>query len=329
MLRQALGSFGLEPDVDLAVMQPDQSLAGLTGRLFAEVDRVLGAEHPDWVVVQGDTTTAFVTAMAAYYRRCAIGHVEAGLRTGNRWAPFPEEVNRSVIGLVADLHFAPTERAAKTLRTEGVSPESIVVTGNTAVDAVLWARDRLGGSVPKLLPPDVIDRVGESRPMMLVTCHRRESFDQRLESMCKAVRQVVDDVRDLAVVCPVHLNPNVRGRVHAILGGHERIVLTEPVDYLSMVWLMDRARLILTDSGGIQEEAPTLGKPVLVMRDATERPEAVETGAARIVGTDQAVVAAAALELVTSDAAYEALRPRHNPFGDGHAAERIAERLLA
>lgn len=326
MLRQALSAFDLSPDIELAVMEPGQGLGQLTSRLFAALDRMLADEHPDWVVVQGDTTSAYVAAVVAFYRMAMVAHVEAGLRTHDRHAPFPEEVNRRSITVVADLHFAPTEGAADNLRREGVAPSAIRVTGNTAVDAVLWARRRLAGSPPPSLPGQ-LSEVLVGRRLVLVTGHRRESFGPGLRSICQAVRDLADRFDDIVVVYPVHLNPEVRRHTDEVLGGHRRVVLLEPLEYLTMVWLLERSHLILTDSGGIQEEAPSLAKPLLILRTSTERPEAIEAGGAVLVGADRERIVATASRLLASDAAYDSLRPRWNPFGDGKAGVRIVDAL--
>ncbi len=326
MLRQALEAFGLSADVELAVMEHAQGLSALTSRLFVGLDEVLAVRQPDWVVVQGDTTSAYVGATAAFYRRIRVAHVEAGLRTGDRRAPFPEEVNRRAITLVADLHFAPTAAAAANLCREGVAESAVVLTGNTAVDALGWARDLVRGTTPASLPSDLPALI-EGRRLVLVTGHRRESFGTGLDNICRAVQDLAERFEDTVFVYPVHLNPDVVRPVKAILGGLPRVILLGPVEYLAMVWLLDRAHLVLTDSGGIQEEAPTFAVPVLVLRDATERPEMVEAGGALVVGADRERIVAAAGELLASDAAHAALRPRFNPFGDGKAAQRIANAL--
>jgi UDP-N-acetylglucosamine 2-epimerase len=327
MLRQALEAFGLTADVELAVMEEAQGLAALTSRLFAGLDEVLAVHEPDWVVVQGDTTSAYVGAMAAFYRHIRLAHVEAGLRTGDRHAPFPEEVNRRAIALVADVHFAPTAGAAANLSREGVADAAVVVTGNTAVDALGWARGLVRASLPPSLPLD-LPAVLEGRRLVVVTGHRRESFGPGLEGICRAVQDLAARFEDAVFVYPVHLNPEVVRPVQAILGDLPRVVLLGPVEYLAMVRLLDRAHLVLTDSGGIQEEAPTFAVPVLVLRDTTERPEMVEAGGALVVGTDREGIVAAASELLGSDAAHAALRPQRNPFGDGKAAQRIADALV-
>jgi UDP-N-acetylglucosamine 2-epimerase len=253
---------------------------------------VLSRHEPDWVVVQGDTTSAYVGAMTAFYRRIRVAHVEAGLRTGDRTAPFPEEVNRLAISLVGDLHFAPTAGAAANLLQEGVAESAIVVTGNTAVDALEWARSLVRATPPTSLPPDLPEFL-EGHRLVLVTGHRRESFGAGLRSICQAVRDLAERFEDVVFVYPVHLNPDVLRPVNTILGDHPRVILLGPVDYLAMVWLLNRSHIILTDSGGIQEEAPTFGVPLLVLRETTERPEMVEAGGALVVGADRGRIVAA------------------------------------
>jgi UDP-N-acetylglucosamine 2-epimerase len=324
MLDQVLALFGIVPDYDLKLMQPDQSLSQLTAGLFTGLDRVLGEVEPDWVLAQGDTTTAMVAAIVAYYHRRKFGHVEAGLRTGDKYRPFPEEVNRRLADVVADAHFAPTERARKALLLEGVPETSIHVTGNTVVDAVReitarpydWKDGPLAG-----LPSD--------RRLVLITAHRRESFGGPFREICLAIRDLARafDGQGVDFVYPVHLNPNVRKPVGEILSGVPNVHLITPLDYLALVHLMGRSELILTDSGGIQEEAPGLGVPVLVMRETTERPEGVEAGVARLVGTQRARIVAEAERLLGDPAARAAMITRTNPYGDGQAAARIASIL--
>lgn len=328
MLAQALVPFDIRPDVDLQVMRDDQTLAGLSARLFEAIDRQLAATTPDWLLVQGDTTTAYVAAMCAFYRGVRVGHVEAGLRTHDRAAPFPEEINRVMIGRVADLHFAPTLRAAENLRHEGVLPGVIHVTGNTSVDAVMWARDRVHERWVTGAPADVPPLPGDQR-LVLMTGHRRESFGAGLKEICLAVRRLVEEHDDIAVIYPVHLNPNVDGPVRRLIGDHPRIHLCAPVGYLELVWLLDRAYLVVTDSGGIQEEAPSFRKPVLVTRKSTERPEAVDVGCARLVGTNGAELLARASKLLESRREYDSMIRDENPFGDGKAATRIVDALAS
>jgi len=326
MVQQALDAFGLQLDLQFDAMASAKTLGRLTARLFDDLDQVLEAEGPDWVLVQGDTTSAMVGAMSAFYRRIKVGHVEAGLRTYRRWSPFPEEVNRTVIDLVADLLFAPTKQSADNLRRAGVGERAIHVTGNTVVDALLWASQELGEYVPSGLDPELARFIDQKR-LVLVTSHRRESFGEGLENVCRALLGTVELYPDARIVYPVHLNPNVRGPVYRLLGGHPRIRLLEPVGYLPLVWLMQHSYCIFTDSGGIQEEAPSLGKPVLIMRDTTERPEVVEAGCARLVGTRTEGILRGARELFEDRAAYDVMARVKNPFGDGRAAERIVQLL--
>lgn len=326
MAEQAMREFGVTPDVTLDAMSSGRSLGQLSSRLFSDLDKVLDEERPDWLLVQGDTTSAMVGALSAYYHRIQIGHVEAGLRTGDRWAPFPEEINRTVIGDVADLHFAPTGRAADNLKASGVKLEQIHITGNTVVDALLWVRNKMENEVPAEVSADLLESI-EGHRLILVTSHRRESFGSGLENICRALRETAQKHPDVAIVYPVHLNPNVRDPVHRILGGEARIHLIEPVGYRALVYLMGRSYCIFTDSGGIQEEAPSLGKPVLIMREVTERPEVIEAGCARLVGTSAETIAKAGTELLTNREVYEKMARVKNPFGDGRAAERIVSLL--
>ncbi len=328
MLDQVLALFRIEPDHDLGVMQPGQDLTGVTAALLQGLGPVIEAERPDRVLVHGDTTTTFAAALAAYYQRVPVGHVEAGLRTGNRYSPWPEEMNRCLAGALTDLHFAPTNGARDNLLREGVAPERITVTGNTVVDALLTIVARLRGSADIVTPenPDLASLAPERR-LIVVTGHRRESFGRGFQRLCEALRHLADRP-DVQVVYPVHLNPNVLGPVRAALGEHPHVHLLPPMDYLPFVGLLDRADIVITDSGGIQEEAPSLGKPVLVTRDTTERPEAVEAGTVRLVGTDVERIVAETELLLDDPAWYERMARAHNPYGDGHAAGRIVERLL-
>jgi UDP-N-acetylglucosamine 2-epimerase (non-hydrolysing) len=324
MLDQVLDLFEISPDYDLDLMRPDQSLAGLTAAVFSDLEPVLDRANPDWLVIQGDTTTVMAAALLAYYHRINIGHVEAGLRTGDKWQPFPEEINRRVAGAVADLHFAPTEWARRNLLAEGVQSDRVFVTGNPVIDALLQV-----ASLPYEFDRPPLDRLPADRKLVLLTAHRRESFGAPFERMLGAVRKLAKQFAGrIVIVYPVHLNPNVQVPAERILGGIENVHLVEPLAYLPMVHLMKRARLILTDSGGIQEEAPALGVPVLVLRDKTERPEAIESGTAKLVGTDPDRVFEAAAQLIMEDDEYQKMAQAASPYGDGHAAERIAELLL-
>jgi UDP-N-acetylglucosamine 2-epimerase len=325
MLDQMLALFDLHPDHDLAVMQPDQDLFDLTARTLTRLRPVLDAERPAAVVIQGDTTTAFAAALAAFYRRIPVAHVEAGLRTPERYDPFPEEMNRRLTTRLATWHYAPTPRAAAALAAEGIPAEHILMTGNTIVDALQGVVARLDREPP---PAAVSAERLAGRRLLLVTGHRRENFGEGLRNICLALREIAGRYPDVLVVYPVHLNPAVQRAVGAVLAGEPNIVLTPPLDYLPFTDLMRRAYLILTDSGGIQEEAPSLGVPVLVMRDTTERPEAIEAGTAHLIGTHTAAIVAAAARLLDDPAAHAEMRTPHNPFGDGHAAARIAAHLV-
>lgn len=322
LLDDVLRVFAITPEHDLNVMTEDQTLADVTARCVQGIDRILAEERPDLVVAQGDTTTVLTSALAAYYQRIPFAHVEAGLRTGDKYAPFPEELNRRLVGALADLHFAPTEGAAENLRHEGVAESGIHVTGNTVVDAVRAIASRTSGS--EALPAEVETFLRGIPRMILVTAHRRESFGEPFESLCLAMRDLVARHDDVGIVYPVHPNPNVRRAVNAHLRDLDRVLLLEPVDYLKFVHLMQRATLILTDSGGVQEEAPSLRKPVLVMREKTERPEGVRAGVARLVGTDRTRIVEEASRILESPEEYGKMIAARNPYGDGHAGARIA-----
>ncbi len=321
MMDQVLSVFGLEPDYDLDIMRPDQSPFEVTARVLARLRPVLERERPDWVVVQGDTTTAFASALTAFYLNLPVAHIEAGLRTYDKYQPFPEELNRHMISVLADLHFAPTERSAQNLLREGVPSGAIRVTGNTVIDALLAIAD-----MPAPPMPSFVEEPGAGR-LLLVTAHRRENWGEPMHRICIALRRLVERHPDIEVAFAVHPNPRVRSVVREVLGGVGRIHLLEPLDYVAFVHLMKRAYLILTDSGGIQEEAPSLGKPVLVLREVTERPEGVEAGVLKVVGTDVEAIVKEASLLLEDDAAYHAMAQRRNPYGDGRASERIVEAL--
>ncbi len=325
MLAQALGVFELVPDSDLQVMRANQDLAGLTARLVEGLDENYKRLKPDVVLVQGDTTTVLAGTLAAFYRRIPVGHVEAGLRTHDFNAPWPEEMNRVLADRAATWCFAPTELSRRNLLAEGVPSDRVTVTGNTVIDALLWVREKVRGRTPEL--PDGIADFAASHRTILVTAHRRESFGEGFERMCRAMLTIVERFPDAGIIYPVHLNPNVREPVGRLLGGHPRIRLVEPLAYEPFVWLMDRAVFALTDSGGVQEEAPSLGKPVLVMRDTTERPEGVEAGTARLVGTSVERIVEESSRLLSDPAEYARRAKIANPYGDGRAAERIAQTL--
>jgi len=328
MLDQVLNLFELRPDIDLNLMRPDQSLAAITAEVVSEMEYVLEAEKPDVVVIQGDTTTVMATALAAFYKKIAIAHVEAGLRSGDIYSPYPEEMNRRVVSMVASYHFAPTLRAVDNLLKEGVPKDRIFLTGNTVIDALKMIVARPAPEeAQRILRLAGCDGAYPPKRLILVTAHRRENFGKRLENVCKALRKIVENSPDVAMVYPVHMNPNVRKPVEKTLKGLDRMVLTEPVSYDVLAHLMQKAYMIMTDSGGIQEEAPALGKPVLVMREETERPEGIEAGTARLVGTNEERIVEEAEKLLHDREAYDAMAKAINPYGDGHAAERIVKVL--
>ena len=338
MLDQVLSLFQIHPQHDLDLMREDQSLAHITSEALTGLTTVLDKERPDVVLVQGDTTTAMASALAAYYQRTPIGHVEAGLRTGDKYNPFPEEINRIFVDHLSDLCFAPTEQAKENLLQEGIAPGKVHVTGNTVVDALLNTVQHLAKDPSTLrsnglldgLPPWLLQHNWsgpDGRRLVLVTGHRRESFGKDLESICYALRQIVQRNEDAEVVYPVHLNPNVREPVHRIIGGEERVHLLEPLAYAPFIWLMSQAYLVLTDSGGIQEEGPTLGIPTLVMRKTTERPEGIDARTALLVGVETDSIVDAAQRLLDDQALYKSMANAHNPFGDGQASRRIADVL--
>ncbi|MDR2051750.1 MAG: UDP-N-acetylglucosamine 2-epimerase (non-hydrolyzing) [Deltaproteobacteria bacterium] len=326
MLAQALADFGETPDINLDVMTVGQSLAGLSARLFEAVDGLLALERPAAILAQGDTTTVQVAALCAFYRRIPVGHVEAGLRSRDLSAPFPEELNRRIAGLVSTLHFAPTNRARDNLLAEGVPAENLLVTGNTVIDALLWMREQVRRAPPPL-PARIEEALAAGRRIVLVTGHRRENFGEGFRNICAALRELALSFQDARIVYPVHLNPQVRGEVLRSLGGTPGVILEEPLTYKPFVRLMDASHIILTDSGGIQEEGPSLGKPVLVMREVTERPEGVEAGVNKLVGTDPRRIVDETTRLLKDDAAYGRMAQARNPYGDGHAAGRIADFL--
>ncbi|MEJ5240120.1 MAG: UDP-N-acetylglucosamine 2-epimerase (non-hydrolyzing) [Anaerolineales bacterium] len=323
MLDQVLDLFRIRPDYDLNLMREDQSLGELAAAIFTHLEPVLEDFRPDWVLVQGDTTTVAITALVAYYHRIRVGHVEAGLRTYDKWQPFPEEINRRIAGVIADLHFAPTEWARRNLLREGIPEANILVTGNPVIDALQYVAAQ---PIPKEVA-DLLDRVqGQAKRLILVTAHRRENFGAPLQQICRALQRLARR-GDLFIIYPVHLNPNVQSVVRSELDGVENILLLPPLDYLPLVHLMRHATLILTDSGGIQEEAPVFGVPVLVLRNVTERPEGVEAGVLKLVGTETETILREAERLLDDPAAYEAMARAVNPFGDGRAAERIVQAL--
>jgi UDP-N-acetylglucosamine 2-epimerase (non-hydrolysing) len=331
MFQQVAEQFGFAVDVDLAVMQPNQTLGGLTARLMEQIDGWLENDRPDMALVQGDTTTVLVAALACFYRRIPVGHVEAGLRSGDIWSPFPEEVNRRLASPIVSLHFAPTQSARAALLREGVSAASIEVTGNTVVDALALERAQqekpavraeIDASLSSLLGPE-----WSRAPMVLITGHRRENFGEGIRQICEAITILSRRYPDHRFVYPVHLNPEVKGQVDRLLGGLSNVQLIAPQGYRNFVALMAHSRLILPDSGGVQEEAPSLGKPVLVMRDTTERPEGVEAGTALLTGARAESIVEHTSRLLDDRAAYQAMANAVNPYGDGRASERIVRRV--
>ncbi len=325
MLDQVLTTFDVKVEFDLNLMAPNQTLAQVTARATSGLDEVFAKTKPKTCIVQGDTTTAFCGALVGHYHHTTIGHVEAGLRTGNKFSPFPEEMNRRLVSRLADLHFAPTAHSQQALLDEGVDPNGVFVTGNTVIDALLWIRDRVVDNLPQ--PAMEISKLIGDRKTVLITGHRRESFGDGFENICQAIRAVADNHPDTEFVYPVHLNPNVQDPVNRLLGGHPSIHLVPPLDYLGFVWLMDRAMVVLTDSGGVQEEAPSLGKPVLVMRETTERPEGVQAGNAKLVGVSREKIEFELNELLGNRAKREAMAKIKNPYGDGNSSKQIAEIL--
>jgi UDP-N-acetylglucosamine 2-epimerase (non-hydrolysing) len=329
MLDQVIDLFALKADFDLNLMADNQGLTHITSAVLTGLEPILRDVKPDRVLVHGDTATTLAASMAAFYAHVPVGHVEAGLRTGDMTAPWPEEMNRKVADTICDLHFAPTERARENLLKEGIPAKGISVTGNTVIDALQQITNRLNGDaklagdIARDLPPLSVDR-----RLVLVTGHRRESFGAGFERICEGLRQLADQRSDIEIIYPVHLNPNVRAPVLRLLGAHPRIRLLEPLDYLPFVYLMNRCHFLISDSGGIQEEAPSLGKPVLVMREVTERPEAVAAGTVRLVGTDIAKFVTESCRLLDDDDAYMRMSRAPNPFGDGRAGERIVREIV-
>jgi len=328
MLDQVLSLFSIVPDYDLNIMKPGQGLTEITCRILEGLKPILESFKPDVVLVHGDTTTTVATSLAAFYQRIPVGHVEAGLRTGNLYSPWPEEANRTLTGHLAMYHFAPTENSRQNLLQENIADNKIFVTGNTVIDALIWVRDRV------LANTDLQAKLAARYPFLnngkktiLVTGHRRESFGRGFEQICHALAEIAAQNEDVQIVYPVHLNPNVSEPVNRILGYVDNVLLIEPQDYMPFVWLMNHAWLILTDSGGIQEEAPSLGKPVLVMRETTERPEAVTAGTVRLVGTDTQRIVDEVTRLLHDDEEYQAMSRAHNPYGDGQACGRILHAL--
>ena len=331
MLDQVLNLFDIKPDYDLDIMKPRQDLYGVTSEILLKLKDLFRQIKPDLILVQGDTTTTFAASLAAFYERIEIGHIEAGLRTHNKHQPFPEEMNRHLTSVLADYHFAPTEKAKHHLLEEGVRENHVYVTGNTVIDALLWIlKKQSGPEEQKRMREYFLKTFGlanSHQQFILVTAHRRESFGEGFENICQAIKEIALRNPDVQIVYPVHLNPNVQEPVYRIIGGVERIHLIEPLEYEPFVYLMNQSFFILTDSGGIQEEAPSLGKPVLVMREVTERPEAVEAGTARLVGSKKESIVREAQKLLDDPEEYQRMASKKNPYGDGKASERIVDLL--
>ena len=328
MLDQVLTLFHITPQIDLNLMRPNQTLAELTANIFHNLDPVLEKVKPDWILVQGDTTTVMAAALNAFYRRIHIGHVEAGLRTHDKWAPFPEEINRKIAGVVADLHFAPTSFSKQNLLNEGVPERCIKVTGNTVIDALRQIiNEPIPGDIQELLEEKGI--LSKKKQLIVITAHRRENFGEPIRNICHAIKAIAEKNADtLELVYPVHLNPNIQEPVHEILDGIPNVTLFKPIEYLPLLHLIKHAKLVLTDSGGIQEEATGLGIPTLVLREVTERPEGVEAGVLKLVGTERDTIIHETHLLLTDQKRYDAMAHAANPFGDGHAAERIVDEIM-
>ena len=323
MLDQVLEFFEITPDYDLNLMKPGQNLYGLTATIIESLQPVLEEFKPDYVYVHGDTTTTMAASIASFYSGAKVCHVEAGLRTHNKWAPFPEEINRQVTGRIADYHFAPTSTSEQNLLKENVQEASILVTGNTVIDALLQSVDKVN-SEPSDLIKDLQSQI-QDKEVVLVTGHRRENHGEGFERICRALKRVAEDDPNRLVIYPVHLNPKVQEPVQRILSEVENVILIDPLAYQDFIWLMNRSKIIITDSGGVQEEAPSLGKPVLVMRDTTERPEAVNAGTVLLVGTDEDLIVSKALGLLNNETEFDRMSKLHNPYGDGMASKRIVK----
>lgn len=325
MLDQVLDFFSIIPDYDLDLMKPGQNLYSLTAAIITEMKPVLEDFNPDYVFVHGDTSTTMATSIAAFYNQSKVCHIEAGLRTFNKWSPFPEEMNRQITGRIADYHFAPTETSRENLLRENIADAQIIVTGNTVIDALIESVAKVA-SKPTAFVHEMTQTLG-SHEMILVTGHRRENHGQGFENICQALKEIALAKPDFKIVYPVHLNPKVQEPVNRLLSGIDNIILIEPLAYQDFIWMMNRSKLIITDSGGVQEEAPSLGKPVLVMRDTTERPEAVDAGTVILVGTNTQLIVSETLDLINNNDRFEQMSALHNPYGDGKACERIVNTL--
>jgi len=329
MLDQVLKLFKITPSYDFDIMEDNQTLPGITARIIQKFDPIVKKEKPDCILIQGDTTTTFISALIGFYYKIRIGHIEAGLRTHNKYRPFPEEINRRLTGVLTDFHFAPTQRAKSNLVSEGILEENIFVTGNTVIDALFMTLEKLkkDKSMLQHLNSQFSFLNSKSTKLILVTAHRRENFGNPLQNICLALKEIAKCNHNLEIIYPVHLNPHVQEPVKRILKDNQRIHLINPLDYQSFVWLMEKSHFILTDSGGIQEEAPSLGKPVLVLREVTERPEAVEAGTVRVVGLDRDKIVRETQRLLDDEILYEKMSKAANPYGDGKASKKIVEAL--
>ena len=323
MLDQVLNFFGIIPDYDLNLMKPGQNLYSLTATIIGSLKAILEEFSPDYVFVHGDTTTTMAGSIASFYSGAKVCHIEAGLRTNNKLSPFPEEINRQITGRICDYHFAPTETSKSNLLKENISKDSILVTGNTVIDALIKSVEKVNEN-PSQLIQDLSNQIG-SREVVLVTGHRRENHGDGFERICKALKRIANDDTNRLIIYPVHLNPKVQEPVNRILSGVSNVILIDPLAYQDFIWLMNRSKIIITDSGGVQEEAPSLGKPVLVMRDTTERPEAVEVGTVLLVGTNEELIVSKALDLLNNNDNFEKMSKLHNPYGDGLASNRIVD----
>jgi UDP-N-acetylglucosamine 2-epimerase (non-hydrolysing) len=323
MLDQVLCFFNIKPDYDLNLMKPEQNLYGLTANIIESLKPILEEYNPDYVFVHGDTTTTMAGSIASFYSGAKVCHVEAGLRTNNKLSPFPEEINRQITGRICDYHFAPTETSKKNLLKENISKDSILVTGNTVIDALLKSVEKVNEN-PSQLIRDLSEQIG-GKELVLVTGHRRENHGDGFERICKALKTIAEDDRNRLIIYPVHLNPKVQEPVNRILSSINNVLLIDPLAYQDFIWLMNRSKIIITDSGGVQEEAPSLGKPVLVMRDTTERPEAVEAGTVLLVGTNEDLIVSKALDLLNNEDIFVKMSKLHNPYGDGLASKKIVD----
>lgn len=325
MLEQVLGFFEIKPDIHLNLMTDNQTLSSFSSKLLNRMEKIFCNMNPDILVVQGDTTTAFLIALVAFYNKIRIGHIEAGLRTYDKYSPFPEEINRQLISRIADFHFAPTENSFKNLLSEGINPNSIFLTGNTIVDAIEWSIKKIKNNKEKIKSKEIFKIINDNKKIILVTMHRRESFGEDIRNVCNALKILIGKYRNFQIVYPVHLNPNVGKPVHKILSGIKNIILTAPLDYGSFIWLMYNSYFIVTDSGGVQEEAPTLKKPVLVIRRQTERNESVDLGISKLIGTKTNSIVKNISTLIDNKTIYNKMIPNKNPYGNGNAADKIVK----